>query len=315
MALLDRRLLFVTGKGGVGKTTVAAALALEAARQGKRTLICEADSSGNLSASLETGTLGFEPRKVRDGLVAMAMDTEESLKEYLKLQLRIPLLARIGPLAHTFDFLANAAPGVRELLTVGKVCWEVKERHYDLVVVDAAATGHIIGQLDAPRSINGLVQVGLVRNQTRWMLDLLDDEATTGVVVVTTPEEMPVVESVELVERLGRETNVSLAAMVVNRALPELFTRDDAALFDALSMGAAADTLRAAVGSGAESLITAAHLSQVRRRSQADHLERLREGLERLGADVPILFVPELFARLAGMRATATIADRLAEEL
>ena len=73
------------------------------------------------------------------------MDTEASLREYLKLQLRIPVVGRIGPLAKAFDFVATAAPGVREILTVGKLCWEVRERHYDLVVVDAPASGHIVG--------------------------------------------------------------------------------------------------------------------------------------------------------------------------
>ena len=84
-------------------------------------------------------------------LFAMSMDTEESLKEYLQLQLKLPLVTRIGPLARTFDFVANAAPGVKEILTVGKFVWEVRERHYDLVVVDAVASGHIVGQLSAPQ--------------------------------------------------------------------------------------------------------------------------------------------------------------------
>ena len=124
--LLDRKLLFVTGKGGVGKTTVAAGLAVLAARHGKRTLLCEVDAKGNLATFFETGPIGFEPKPVIDGLWAMAMQTEESLKEYLRLQLKVPLLARIGPLARTFDFVASAAPGVREILTVGKLCYEVR---------------------------------------------------------------------------------------------------------------------------------------------------------------------------------------------
>ena len=78
------------------------------------------------------------------------MNTEDSLREYLRLYVRLPLVARLGPLARTFDFVADAAPGVKEILTVGKVCYEVRERHYDLVVVDAAASGHIVGQLAAP---------------------------------------------------------------------------------------------------------------------------------------------------------------------
>ena len=169
------------------------------------------------------------------GLFAMSMDTEESLKEYLRLQLKIPLVARLGPLARTFDFVANAAPGVKEILTVGKFLWEVREQSYDLVVVDAVATGHITGQLAAPQAIQELVQVGLVRDQTGWMLDILGDPEQTGAVIVAAPEEMPVNETLELVERLATETVVDLAAVVANRVLPELFARGEEEVFDRLT--------------------------------------------------------------------------------
>ncbi len=173
LGLLDRKLLFVTGKGGVGKTSVASALGHLAAAQGRRTLVCEVDSKGDLADFFGVGPLTFEPTEVRPGLFAMAMDTEASLKEYLRLQLKLPMLAKVGPLARTFDFIANAAPGVKEILTVGKLTWEVRERHYDLVVVDASATGHVVGQLASPVAINDLVKVGLVRNQTDWMIEIL----------------------------------------------------------------------------------------------------------------------------------------------
>ena len=144
LELLERRLLFVTGKGGVGKSSVAAALGLLAAGRGQRTLLVEIDGKGSLADVLESDPTSFVPREVAPGLFAMTMDTEESLREYLKLQLRIPLLARIGPLARSLDFVATAAPGVKEILTVGKIAWEVKERHYDLVVVDASPTGSFV---------------------------------------------------------------------------------------------------------------------------------------------------------------------------
>src|SRR5947208_2912750 len=187
-SLLDRRLVFVTGKGGVGKSTIAAGLALLATQRGKRTLVCEVDAKGNLADFYETSRTRFKPREIQPGLFAMSMDTEASLQEYLRLQLKLPAVARIGPLARAFEFVATAAPGVKEILTTGKLCWEVRERHYDLVVVDAAPTGHIIGQLAAPQAINELVKVGLVRQQTGWLMDVLSDPVTTGLVIVTTPE-------------------------------------------------------------------------------------------------------------------------------
>lgn len=310
--LLERRLVFVTGKGGVGKTTVASAIALTAAQHGKRTLLCEVDPKGDVSAFFETGPTRFAHREIAPGLFAMSMDTEESLKEYLSLNLRLPLVARIGPLARAFDFVANAAPGVKELLIVGKLCWEVRERNFDLVVVDASATGHITGQLAAPEAINDLVKVGLIRTQTSWMLDILADEATTGLCIVATPEEMPVAETMDLAQRLGSETKVGLAAVIVNRVLPELFGRGEEEVFEALEDPAAVAGLSRALGGDAGPIMEAARLAVVMRRTRAGHLERLRHGLD---DSVPMLYLPYLFTRTHGLRTTRQMAQALAAEL
>jgi len=314
--LLDRKLLFVTGKGGVGKTTIAASLALLASQHGKRTLVGEIDAKGNLADFYETGPTSFKEREVAPNLWAMSMDTEESLKEYLSLQLKIPFVARLGPLARTFDFVANAAPGVKEILTVGKFLWEVRERHYDLVVVDAVATGHIAGQLAAPQAIQELVHVGLVRDQTDWMLEILGDPAQTGVVIVAAPEEMPVNESLELVDRLRAETVVDLAAVVANRVLPELFSRGEEEVFEAIDdptrTPPGAEVLAAAVGGPVRQLLDGAELAVKLRRTRAVHLTRLRTELP---PGTPLLYVPYLFQRSHGARATAQVAAHLGEEL
>jgi anion-transporting ArsA/GET3 family ATPase len=312
LELLERRLLFVTGKGGVGKTSVAAALGLLAAGRGQRTLLVEIDAKGSLSDVLETGPTAFGPREVVPGLFAMSMDTEESLREYLKLQLRIPLLARIGPLARSLDFVATAAPGVKEILTVGKIAWEVKERHYDLVVVDASATGHVVSQLAAPEAINELVQVGRIRDQTRWMLDILSDPVITGTVVVATPEEMPVTETLELVDRLETETRVPLAAVVVNKVLPELFGRGEQEVFDRLCSPAHRAQLASVVAGPVDPVLDGADLAVRLRRSRAKHITRLRTELPR---DLPLFYVPYLFTRAHGMRTTRTLAEAVGAEL
>ncbi len=312
LGLLDRKLLFVTGKGGVGKTSVASAIAMLAASRGKRTLVCEVDAKGNLADFLGVGPLRFEPTEVRKRLFAMSMDTEESLKEYMRLNLKLPLLARMGPLARTFDFVANAAPGVNELLTVGKFVWEVRERNYDLVVVDASATGHVVGQLAAPVAINDLVKVGIVRNQTDWMIDILTDSATTGVVVVTVPEEMPVSETLELIGRLQGETNIDVASVVVNRVLPELFGRGEEEIFERLRKPDGVAALQERVGDGIQEVLDGAELAVNLRRSRVPYLERLRDGLP---AGLPVLYLPFLFHRSHGVRATARIAEGIGEEL
>ena len=313
--LLDRHLLFFTGKGGVGKSTVTAATALLAAERGKRVLLVEVDNKGNLTALFEHAPVGFEPRQVYPGVFAMQMSTEASLREYLKVQARVPVFGRLGPLARAFDFVANAAPGVKEILTVGKVCWELRESlqgraHWDLIVVDAAATGHVISQLDAPRAIQELVQVGPVRSQTDWMVQLLSDPALTALNVVTAPEEMPVNETIELVARAREELNVPLGVVIVNRVLPELFTHADEDVFDALREPAAFDVLTRTAGPGALGVMDAARLAVTMRRGRSSHLARLREEV-----DLPLLLLPYLFVRDHGLRVTRMVAEALSQEL
>jgi anion-transporting ArsA/GET3 family ATPase len=321
--LLDLRLLFVTGKGGVGKTAISAAIASLAAERGKRTLLVEVDAKGDLARFFESGPTDFEPSEVQPRLHLMTLTTEESLREYLKLHVRLPFIARIGPLARSFDFVANAAPGVREILTVGKVTWEVREGHYDLVVVDASASGHVVAQLGAPEAINELVKVGVVRDQTGWMQEILHDPGRTGVVIVSTPEEMPVVETIELASRLHAKTKVSLAAVVANRVLPELFGRREEERFEQLRSPEQLQVVANAIGGlGAmrtaptpevvKEVFDAAELAVQLRRGRATHLTTLREQLD---PAVPLLMVPELFTRTHGARATAQVASALQDEL
>ena len=311
-ALLDLKLVFVTGKGGVGKTTVASALALFASQRGKRVLVCEVDAKGDVSGFYEAPPTGFAEKEVLPGLFVMTMDTEASLREYLKLQLRIPVIGRIGPLAKAFDFVATAAPGVREILTVGKLCFEVRERNYDLVVVDAPASGHIVGQLAAPQAINDLVKVGLIRSQTDWMLDILSDPAQTGLIAVCTPEEMPVNETIDLAVRVKKETTVKMSAVVVNRVLPELFGRQEELVFDALATAGPSEELAELVGGDPKPVLEAARLAVTMRRTRSAHLDRLREGID---PTVPLLYLPYLFNRSHGLRTTRQVAASLGEEL
>jgi anion-transporting ArsA/GET3 family ATPase len=313
--LLDRRLLFFTGKGGVGKSTMAASMALLASRIGKRVLLVEVDAKGDVPAQFEKAPVGFSPREVSPGILAMAMDTEASLREYLKLNLRVPVVGRIGPVARVFDFVATAAPGVKEILTIGKIAWDVRESvegraDWDIVIVDASATGHITAQLGAADAIRDLVDVGPLRSQTQWVSEILADPSLTAVNIVTTPEEMPVAETIELVDRLRQEARVPLGTVIVNRVLPELFTHADEETFEALRTPRAHELLTASVGSGAMNVVDGARLAVSLRRTRAAHLDHLLASV-----DLPLLYVPYLFVRSHGLRVTRMVADALGEEL
>ncbi|MFM8015517.1 MAG: ArsA family ATPase [Actinomycetota bacterium] len=272
-ALLSRRLVFVTGKGGVGKSAVSAALARVAAADGKRVLVCEMDDKGSLAAYLGRAELAFEPTEVQPGVFAMAMNTEDSLREYIRLFLRVPIIGSLTPLARIFDFVANAAPAVKEILAVGKLCYEVRERHYDIVIVDSEASGHFVAQVSAPDALATLVRIGIVADQTKWMSDLLHDHATSTVLAVVTPEEMPVVETIELRDRLSQATPIEFAGVIINRMPNDIVT--PANLHEVRQRAEAAGVGDTIATTGA----VAAWLAD-RRASAESHARRLAEAFE-----------------------------------
>lgn len=300
----------------MGKTSVASALATLAVRQGRRVLVAELDPVGALAEVLETPALRFQPTAFAAQGWAMAMDTEAALAEYLRLFVKLPVLGRLGPLARTFDFVAQAAPGVREILTIGKLCHEVRQQHYDLVVVDAPATGHVVELLNAPRVVHDLVHVGMVRDQTAWMLDIVEDASQTGVVVVTTPEELPVNETLQMVNRWRAETRVAVAGVIANRVLPESFGQREQSVFDRLAHCMTDPELRRLVtdrlGGDVEGAVAATHFAVSRRRLAASHLRRLRLGLE---DESPLLLLPDLPVRSGGRRLVTQLCDHLGDEL
>jgi hypothetical protein len=217
--MLHKRLVIVSGKGGVGKSAVTSGLALLGQRHGLRILAVGMDSGGGLSAHFGTGPLEFKPREVRPGLHAMHMVRSDALLEYLTLQLRLPGMGRFGAVARAFDALATAAPAVREIVTIGKILWEVREDRWDMVVVDAAPTGQIASYLRAPASISELVATGRIRAQAEWMAETLADPSKTQLVLVTLAEELPTSETQETIEWVQRTGIVSEPTTIANRVL------------------------------------------------------------------------------------------------
>ena len=259
----------------MGKTTFASALARFAASTGKKTLIVEMDDKGAVARSLNTPELQFVASEVAPNLFAMSMNTEDSLREYIRLFVKNPLVSTFGPLAKILDFVANAAPGVKEILAVGKLCWEVRERNYDIVIVDAEATGHIVAQVDAPSILSNLVQVGVIREQTKWMQEILHDQSTTGVVIVATPEEMPVLETMQLLDTLQNTTSVGIAAVVANRVHDDVVQGGDVAVFDSLWQAVQSNTMSSDVSEALYAPMQLLNVATQRRRNEVGNLEQL----------------------------------------
>lgn len=175
------------------------------------------DDKGSLASYLGRSDITFAPVAVAPNVMAMAMNTEDSLREYIRLFLRVPIIGSLTPLARIFDFVANAAPAVKEILAVGKLCNEVRENNYDIVIVDSEASGHFVAQVSAPDALATLVRVGIIADQVKWMSALLHDPEVSTVLAVVTPEEMPVVETIELQSRLANAIPIDFAGVVINR--------------------------------------------------------------------------------------------------
>ncbi|MET0229234.1 MAG: ArsA-related P-loop ATPase, partial [Actinomycetes bacterium] len=229
--LEQARLLVVTGKGGTGKTTVAAGLAVAAAGRGRRVLVAEVEGRQGLAGLFGRDALDHREAPVAEGVHALAVDPDESLREYLDRYGFAPL-ARLLTWAHLNRFITAAAPGLGDVLLVGKV-WEAATREarpgsgggaphpggsgaYDLVVLDAPPTGRVVPFLRAPETVAELARVGPIRHQADRVRDLLDDPARTAVLLTCLPEELPVTETLEGVAAL-REAGLPVAGVVANR--------------------------------------------------------------------------------------------------
>jgi anion-transporting ArsA/GET3 family ATPase len=235
--MLRRRLLVVTGKGGTGKSTVAAALGVVAAREGRRTIVAEVAQRTDVPGSL--GAAAGEPfaeTPLRDGLWHISIDPADALREYLHDQLPSDTLARMLSGSRSFALLASATPGLAELLSMGKV-WELAQAQrrtrgaqpYDLVILDAPATGHGLATLSAPSAFARAAAAGPVARQGRLIHEWLTDPRHTGVLAVARAEALPVAETIALAGELRAQLGLELETVVVNGLSPQRFSREEEA--------------------------------------------------------------------------------------
>ena len=276
-ALLDKRLLVVTGKGGAGKTTVAVALGLAAARHGKRVVLCEVAGGDRLS-------------RLVPELTTVSVDPEEAKREWLRYQLKSRTLAGMLGGSSLFQYLTAAAPGLTELVTIGKV-WDLAQLEpraggpaFDLAIVDAPATGHGLAMLRAPSTYASVARVGPVGRHAERIDTFLRDARQTGVLAVALPEEMPVNEIVEFEHALDRDLGIAIDAILVNAVHPARFRPPEVARLRGVTGGT--PVTRAA--------LNAALSEHTRARAEHGQVRRLRRATTAPVTTLPRIFEPEL---------------------
>jgi len=302
--LLDRRLVIVTGKGGVGRSTVAAALAVLAARAGKRVLVCEVNTQERVAPLLGAPPAGPEVREARPGISTIDVAPHESMREYGLMVVRFRTIYDAVFENRLVRYFLRVIPGLAELVMLGKILWEAKAEEdgrprWDLVILDAPATGHAVQLLRVPSALLDTVPAGPLRSDAAWMQALLVDPARTAMAIVTLPEEMPVNEAIELDAQVRELLGISRAALFVNAVPEPRFSRDEEARLAPLA--AAPRPLGPAAA--------AARLQAIR----ADHAHRQLARVQ-AALDLPTIILPLLPLATWGPEAIERIADAIGED-
>ncbi len=243
-ALLDRELLLVTGQGGVGKSTVAAILARAAAARGKKVLLVEFESVSRAAPLFGSHAVGAEPRQVAPHIWAQSLSAMDSLRYFAIRQLKVPALVHLALRNKAVEGFFRASPAVRPALFLYQLWTTVEEhgpqgdRHWNLVICDLPTSGFVAGMYAIPNMLSGVFRTGPLATYAEGMRALLRDPARTGLTLVTLPEDMPVVETLELRALLQARHGVEAAAIVLNAVMPHSHDPD---VLDALDRAADRD--------------------------------------------------------------------------
>jgi len=300
--LFDRHLLIQTGKGGTGKTTVTAALASLAARQGRRVLVCEVNARGQVASLLGGAPSGPEIQPVRENLWCVDVRPHEALLEYGLMKLRFRAVVDAVLENRLIRYFLQALPSLSEVVMLGKILHHVREqvqgrRRFDLVLMDAPATGHGAALLRVPQAVLDTVPAGPLKDDMRWMRDLLADPAQTALNYVTIPEEMPVNETLEL-DRMARDVlRIPRGACFLNCCWPQRFAPGEL------------ERLPERPPPLPEAVAAAARMQRHANRS-AQQASRLRAELP-----LPLIELPQLFVPRFGPETIDQLATRLEEAL
>lgn len=292
--LFDKRLLFLVGKGGVGKTTVATALALAAARQGKKTLLIELEYNNRAARLLGLSSVAQHtdsPRQVFPNLSVLAVNGQTALDEYLQRLIPFKRVLRTVFASRPYQYFVAAAPGLKELMIMGKIWFEEHQQdpetgqlRWDLLIVDTPATGHSLQYLRMPQAAYDTFSEGLVHRKAEEVVSFLSDPDRTAVNLVTTLEELPVSETLEAYQQLRDDLRVPLGVLFINRVHHAPYSRTT--LEQVRVDKHALDSERRL----AEQILASAQAEVALVEAQAAHLHQLRQ------LPLPTVLLPFCFA-------------------
>jgi anion-transporting ArsA/GET3 family ATPase len=316
-AMLDRRLLIVSGKGGVGKTTVSAALGIVAGRHGLRVLLAEVEGKGALAALFGSRELTTTPIELRPGIFGMTISPEDALTEYFDVQFHLKRLARPISTSQLAYYVTHAAPGLRDILMLGKVWYSsTRKREFDITVLDAHAAGHVLTMLRSPDSLTKAIPIGPLSGHAQKVADWLRDPRQVSVNLVTLAEEMPVNETVDTTTQLATQVGLNTSHVFVNMLYPPAADDPDVAAAIAALAGPA-DVMAEARRSGvrlkkdqAANLFAFSDFYRSRHDLQQHHRRRL---VRAMGRGAPIVDLPYLFRSKFGGKELELLADRIEE--
>lgn len=285
------RVVIVAGKGGVGKTTVTAALAVAAARAGRRVLVVEVEGKSGLPAMFGAAPLGYDEIDLDPGVRARFLTPDAALVDYLETHGMRRISRRLAA-SGALEVVATAVPGMKDILVLGKVKALEATGGADLVIVDAPAAGHAITFLTSARGLLDAVRVGPIRSQAQEVVDLLSDPTRCQVMLVTLPEETPVSEVVETAFAVEDRAGVALGPVVVNQCfapLPAGVTPDPGGILaDADRCG------RFVSDREADDLAGALAFRAERHRLQRDQIARLADRLPLPRIELPFVYAPDI---------------------
>jgi hypothetical protein len=291
--LFQKRFIINTGKGGVGKSTISAAMALAAARKGKRVLAIELNTKERISRLFGAAEVGPEIRAIHDNVWAVNITPQAAMREYVLMKLRFETVYKTVFENRFVQQFLSVIPGLSDLVLIGKAWFHEQERDkdgrpkYDFIVVDAPATGHGLFLLRIPQVIVDAVPTGPMAAECRKILDLLRDPERTVLNLITLTEEMPVNETVELKAELDRHLAMPLGYAIANGVYPSLFTPPEAVLLESLRDGHRVDDLLGR-------LLETALFRYERCQLQAEYVSRIAREVALPLIELPFYFTPEV---------------------